>query len=265
MPESTIESREKELKEFKNIFYDALNNLLKLQKENKLTDAQDALNQVHRKAVDYFNEFDSHMDDIASEKYKINDDQRNRKPTDAINHLKVIFNYWAFVKEFCHAHQLTMIVPSETAYSSIQLLIRKFCKRKEIKDIRNRFINANLPVYGFTMKATHSGFKPKYKFHKEQLIISSVLFALSLAMTIFLPTAWGYFMFRVMFSISMASVATSLLTGFINIRMNLGTIIAVTAGGGIGIFVFIYLVNPPPLPDVYSTPKIEKVDTTHNK
>jgi len=146
--------------------------------------------------------------------------------------------------EFIKSHYEDMMgecyePPKLHALSSMQRMVKMHCEKQSASILRQRFIDANLPIKGFDV--THRDdidVTNKY----ITLGIGAVLVIMSFAFAMFMdnPSQFKIFIIRSTFAVGCAALA-SFVPGWINVNIN-GFI---KAGGAIAIILIFYFFNPP--------------------
>lgn len=153
--------------------------------------------------------------------------------------LETYLLYIDFLKTQSEKFNFPYQPPSLHACSSMQRMVKMYCKKKSSNSLRERFLKADLPTKGFDVKH-RDDIEPSN--HYITLIIGGVLIALSFfsAMLIDNPSALKVFMIRGLFAVG-CSACSSFIPGWLNINLN-GYL---KAGGAIGVLLIFYFFNPP--------------------
>nr|WP_314623741.1 hypothetical protein [uncultured Noviherbaspirillum sp.] len=158
-----------------------------------------------------------------------------------------------------------------TAYANMQRMVVEYLDKKKSQELKKRFIENRLPIYGFDTPAAED-VKPIQRWQLVTgFIIGCVLVSASvgLAVSIPTPTAWQQFIFRGAMAIGVALI-TSIVPGFINLTAKLNGLAGyfkLVAGGSLAIFVLIWLLNPPIVEEKPVTPLIKnqvREDPSHD-
>jgi len=246
MAKSNISIFEDAIEKAKNDFYIELKNFLKLINDNTndSTLIQKGINELHSKAISYFNLFERSINEYGLPFYEQNTNIKNSKLDDAINLSNSIQKYWTVLKKIKSKTGIIIPRPSERAYCSIQMFIQKF-EPKKAKELENIFKAANLPIEGFTTNRKHIDMTNKKQITFGVLIGTVFLIALLvLGILIDCPTEYQNRIFTTILALSAASFAATI-PGFI--KVNYKNIIS--ASGAIAIFVIVYVFKPANLSD----------------
>lgn len=247
-----VNNGEDNLEKLRGTYYQKLKYLVVLNGKSSDKEAlQEALNDCHTHAVEYFNYFERTVDEYRSEGITV--DTVKRKPEDAINIIKPICNHWTVLSKLAQEKGLIFPQPDYTAYASIQRVLKSFYPKRK-NEFRKEFFKAGLPTYGFDQKDKHSKWKPKRNY--ENYIISFILIMASLIFIFaFRPsTALQNNAMRLALSFSFTFAAVFLLKGSVLTKISIGQTFTISAAGGIGVFLFLYIYEPaehkdiPPIP-----------------
>ncbi len=109
----------------KDEYLNKLNEILSYIKGSRIeqTELQVKQNELHSKAVKYFNLFERSISE-GTARFEKDDSYRDNKVNDAINVANTIVKYWKMLKGFKKKYNTTVPRPSERAYSTIQRFIK---------------------------------------------------------------------------------------------------------------------------------------------
>ncbi|WP_167595217.1 hypothetical protein [Collimonas pratensis] len=148
------------------------------------------------------------------------------------------------------------IEPSQYAFANMQRMVKEYLDHKRCDELKNLFVDNNLPTTGFTMPAA----RDEVKVTKLQRILSVIIGIVVVTAIVVLaiifpnPTPWQQFVFRGCLAVGVAALA-SLVPGFLNVNASLkgwGSYFTIMAGGALAIFVLIWLSSPPALSSAQS-------------
>lgn len=137
--------------------------------------------------------------------------------------------------------------PDTAAYANMQRMTKEYLPKHQWQQLEALFKENSLPIAGFK----YAGANDLNETPKWQLIVGLVLgvaFALIIIYLVVLiptPTPTQFFIFRGMFSISLAAIA-AIIPGLLNIESRFRKF-SIRATGAIAVFVIVWLLNPPAL------------------
>ncbi|WP_337153708.1 hypothetical protein [Pseudomonas protegens] len=159
-----------------------------------------------------------------------------------------------------HAQYLTQVQvePDEHAMASMQRMVKAYCTPDKSQDLQQAFTDANLPTVGFIMPAIEDQKDTPPWTIIMCVVIGLLILVASVALVIFFPepTPAQSFTFRAVLALGLSAVAVGV-PGFMNVKARIssfGQYLKFVAGGSIGIFLLVYLVNPP---EGYSSPSVQ--------
>lgn len=159
-----------------------------------------------------------------------------------------------------HAHYLPQVKvePDEHAMASMQRMVKAYCASDKSRDLKQAFTDANLPTVGFTMPAIEDQKDTPPWTIIMCVVIGLILLVASVALVIVFPepTPAQWFTFRPVLALGLSAVAVGF-PGLMNVKARIssfGQYLKLVASGSIGIFLLVYLVNPPA---GYSTPTVQ--------
>jgi hypothetical protein len=136
------------------------------------------------------------------------------------------------------------ILPKGAAYANMQRMIVKYLNHSLSEEIKIKFIDSNLPIYGFNNQAK------EFMSKKLQTILSycfGVSFVIAMLVISFVqpnPSSFQYTIFRTVLALAGAGTV-AVFPGFIEVKFGNW----LRAGGALAVFVILYFFNPA-LPDV---------------
>jgi hypothetical protein len=129
-----------------------------------------------------------------------------------------------------------------------QVILKTYRKDKAIK-IKEDFISNNIPIKGFESKDKYK--LKSLKIDWVSLLIGIILLLISgiLVFNVDISTGMQYYFSRILISLSIALIFTSIAKNKIQAKISLPGI-AITAVGTIAVFLILYLVNPAEIPKI---------------
>lgn len=162
-----------------------------------------------------------------------------------------ILNAFVIHQDFIKSHSAilngALQPPEPHAYANMQRMVKEYLPSKKWKELYSLFREHNLPIAGFETP----GAADLKKTPKWQLITGlslGTLFAIAIliiAVAIPTPTKTQFFIFRGVFSLSLSAIA-AIIPGLLNIESRYQGF-SIRATGAIGIFILVWLLNPPEL------------------
>lgn len=270
---TTVSDREDRIIIYKDEYSEKLREFLTLLKDNRDKDEiQAKVNELHDNAVKYFNEFERTCDEYNSHDYNLSEDTIVRKAEDALNIWEVICFHWRVLFEVQKKIYIFIPNPQETAYASIQRIIKKRFPER-VEDYKNQFKCLNLPVYGFENKSKHTVWKMKKPIWLIVAIIITIIGFIIAILTLNLTdyqklelyigiasmilsglilfskskiNATQFLFVKGLLAIGLSSLLVASTQAFIEVKWNLTTDLLITASGGIAIFLLLYKFSPDP-------------------
>lgn len=246
----TIPDREDKLQQLKDVHFENATRLAAaLIESGNLAEPDRELLVFHKSGVDLFNEFDRTLDEYGLSQYEINTDIATRKSEDALNFADTIVDHWNTVNLICEKYDLDKPVPSTTSYATLQRVIKHFFPDLA-SDYKSKFEAAGLPVYGFVAKDEHSGWSIRESIRKIPTIVGLAFFFIGAILAFAFPEMNGnqYLIFRLFISIGAMFLIYEFSDGILKLKMTLPGRLALSATGGVALFILIYFFNPPIAP-----------------
>lgn len=154
-----------------------------------------------------------------------------------------------YEKQWFEAKRLSqpMLKPSPNAFTAMQNAVAIY-NQDQVASFTERFRGLNLPVRGFTHPSKMNTMYDRWE--RVTMILTIIVFVgLLLAVGVFKTsyTDQGFFIIRVILAIFAAAFAAVAIPGFLETNFHIGKSVTIRATGAIGVFVIIYLLNPPNL------------------
>lgn len=205
--------------------------------------------EFHHSGVKYFNKFERSLDEYSLPEMNITSDIAIRKAEDTMNFVETIINHWQLLNAFSTKYDLDKIQPSQTAYASMQRVIKKFYPNK-VENIKKSFLAENLPTVGFDDYKKHSGWQKKFHIDKQLVIgVPTLLICGFLVFKFPKMTGFQYLFTRCLLGISTSMVLVSCVTGSMDMKLSFKDKLMLTATGGFVIFFILYFFNSPAPPN----------------
>jgi hypothetical protein len=137
--------------------------------------------------------------------------------------------------------------PDASAYANMQRMIKEYLPEVQWKRIEGLFKENALPIAGFEYAGVHDlNETPKWQL-VTGLAIGALFALLILLLVIFIPspTPTQFFIFRGVFSVSVAAIA-AIIPGLLNVESRFQKF-SIRATGAIAVFIILWLLNPPAL------------------
>lgn len=131
-------------------------------------------------------------------------------------------------------------LPSKTAFANMQRMVKKYLEPDVGEPIREAFVSASLPVYGFDNE------EKDFMSKKLQIILSSTFGVIAILLTVVIsfflphPSDYQYATLHTFRAIAGAGVV-AMYPGFIEVKLGKW----LRSGGALAAFVFLYTMNPP--------------------
>ncbi|MEF3077400.1 transthyretin-like family protein [Winogradskyella poriferorum] len=248
MPKKTLQDFDEDLAQAKEDFFREFKNMLSLVKSTDTTSAkiQICLTDLHSKGVKYFNVFSLSLNALCKKK-SYGQEIRDSKVDDTINISNTIIKYWKLINSLEEKFQIRKPIPSERAYSNIQVFLKTF-DSEAAKKLKVRFEEINLPVSGFNSN------KKFCDMTKKQQVTFGAITGLVLLVTLLIitliidcPTNFQSTIFTTILALAAAAFAT-VIPGLIDIRYRQ----IITASGALAVFVIVFFLKPAELTDFKS-------------
>jgi hypothetical protein len=245
----TVPSREDRLVRLKAEYLSQLQPVRDGLASGHLSDPQGHCDHFHQAAVNYLNEFDRTLDEYTLPEFGMTSELIQRKREDALNIVDPIVVHWKILRRFCEKFSLHTPEPSETAYASLQRVLKHFYPER-VKEIAEKFREAKLPVYGFEDQGRHSGWKMKGN-SIAPLVVGAICLgvALYLGFAVVRPSGFQYFLMRLFATVGAAGLIVAVIAGTAKLTWSIAGTLTLTATGGLAVFFAIYYFNPPPPPN----------------
>jgi hypothetical protein len=230
----------------KQEFSEKFKDMLTLVKNPQVNESliQEALNELHSKAVNYFDLFGRSITEYGLENFKLDKNIRDSKCNDAVNIANSIIKYWKLLSKINKNFNIIPPKASERAYSTIQLFIKTFDSEKA-EELKTEFQSAGLPIHGFESNQTFFDMTKKQQITYGVIVGTLFLIALLvIVMNIDCPTEAQSNVFTTILALSAAAFST-VIPGSIDMKYRN----IVTAGGSLAVFVLVFLFKPATLSD----------------
>ncbi|EJI1394755.1 hypothetical protein NDL37_004522 [Vibrio parahaemolyticus] len=152
-----------------------------------------------------------------------------------------------FLKSYSNVLKGSLDEPNINAYANMQRMVKEYLLKENWQQLHELFKTNCLPISGFE----YTGVTDLQDTPKWQLIsglVVGLFFSVAiLVAVIFIPNPTGtqFFVFRGLFSISMAAIA-AVIPGLLNVESRYQQF-SIKATGAIAVFVIVWLINPPAL------------------
>ena len=161
--------------------------------------------------------------------------------------LKALVIHIKFLRSYSNIIKDISVEPQTSAYSNMQRITKEYLSKKHWKELETLFIENSLPIVG----SKYAGANDIKETPKWQLITGLIIgcvFALIILISVIFipnPTSTQFFIFRGVFAISLAAIAT-VIPGLLNVESRFQGFY-IKATGAIAVFVIVWLLNPPAL------------------
>ncbi|WP_125782554.1 hypothetical protein [Pseudoalteromonas rubra] len=157
-----------------------------------------------------------------------------------VEHVKFLESYSSTLKG-------ALVKPNTGAYANMQRMTKEYLPKEHWQQLQSLFIENSLPILGFQFAGAND-LKETPKWQLITGLVVGIFFAVVILVAAFLiptPTSTQFFIFRGVFAISLAAIA-SIIPGLLNVeaRFQKGS---VRATGAIAVFIVVWLINPPAL------------------
>lgn len=161
--------------------------------------------------------------------------------------LKAFVVHVNFLRSYSDTFAGALEQPDTAAYANMQRMAKEYLPRVRWQQIESLFKENTLPIAGFEYTGANDLNKtPKWQL-VTGLIIGGVfaLLILILAIRIPSPTPTQFFVFRGVFSVSLAAIS-AIIPGLLNVESRFQKF-SIRATGAIAVFIIVWLLNPPAL------------------
>lgn len=143
------------------------------------------------------------------------------------------------------------IEPPPYAYACMQRMAKEYLQKDDVKKLKKRFSEKNLPVTGFDIRAADSTTGIPAWQTITGVVIGTVFLVICVIIVITYPILSDsqVFFIRGILAIGISCI-TPIIPGFMDLAARFtgkGAYLKIVAGGSLAIFVLIWLVNPPGL------------------
>ncbi len=227
-------------------------------------------NDVHMIACDFFNYLDTCASQNKTSSKTVDSDWNQWLAETCLNVLDTIHEHYSTYK-LLSPNEFRL--PSRTAFASMQRLVKEHYHDNVLLEIKSKFVESSLPIFGFDTRKKIS--VAKVILSVSMLVISALLITIAMVFpgeynipfilgigfffVLFIallfiphPTSHQHDTLRTLLSIAAAGVITTF-PGFIEFTYTNKAGYSITAFGSIAIFLVVYLINPAKLRE-----KIEK-------
>lgn len=137
-------------------------------------------------------------------------------------------------------------------------------KHRKYEKFEALFNENGIPISGFKQKKAISLQTEKHDF--ISIIIGFILVATSIILSYVIVESTGtqYFINRALLSVGLALILSGIGKGYINVKWK-GKRAIITAVGSFGVFVLLYLINPPSPPEYKTKSELEQIKNELNK
>ncbi len=251
MAKTNITDFEDSLEKKRSEYFSCLQDTFTLLNKNPSYDiVQKEMTSLHSKGVNYFNLFERSIDEYGLPYFELNQDTKNRKIEDAEGIVDVIINHWTTLRMISEKYDIVCPSPSTKSYSSIQRLLKHF-QHQSIIEIKDKFMNSNLPTNGFDSKETFSGWKIGSRNLTITQITIGLIFTIVTGILIFkynTLTGMQYMFCRIGLVTGITLIGSALIEGTVNINWTLQKSLTIKAVGWIGVFILLLYRNMPSAP-----------------
>lgn len=249
MTKDSITDFEDAINKAKEEFLEAFKTASAQIQSNQLThqDLTQQVTNLHGYAVRFFNLFGRSINEYNNKAFHYNTNIRNSKLDDAINISNTIVKYWGLLQLIHVKYGILIPKPSERAYYTIQLFIKKFDEAKA-EELKKKFEQAGLPINGFESKRKFTDMSKKQQI-KYGIIVGTVFLVALLIISLIVkcPTSAQDRIFTTILALAAAAFSAAI-PGFINVKYRE----MITASGALAVFVIVFLVKPAQLSDFKS-------------
>lgn len=251
MDSNRFEKLQKQYRKSKKLLNVSLEKLLEESPNfNKVT-----LNDVHSKCITFFSEFELYLTNVSSLEEELSKTQIHDVLTTIENILVSSIEYWETISSVSEQVLGFKIEPEQNCLKTSQAILRTH-NRKKALEVKNLFVEAKLPIEGFSSKEKCK--LNSIKVDKVSLFIGIVLLTPS-SIVVFLDlidTGMQYFFVRILISLGFVLLITGTFKSSIQAKIKIPGAV-VNASGTIAVFLVLYFFNPAEAPKYE---KLEKVN-----
>lgn len=129
--------------------------------------------------------------------------------------------------------------PGSTAYANMQRMVVRYLTESEIRSLKEKFVGASLPTYGFENEAKEFMNKKLEIWLSFAFGVAFILILIAIALLKPDPSKFQYTIFRTVLALAGAGIG-AVIPGFIEVTAKNW----IRAGGAMAIFVLVYFWNP---------------------
>lgn len=245
--EQAVIQAEAEIDKLKQAYIDHLNPIvLKIQEQGEEPSLQDLL-ACQQLGAKYFNFIETFVGNSGLLGAHANGKWVTGFAETCHSVLKAYVVHVNFLRSYSGKLSGSLAQPDDAAYANMQRMTKEYLPQPQWQKIESLFRENSLPASGFE----YAGANDLNKTPKWQLItglVIGVLFALLILISaIFIPnpTPTQFFIFRGIFSVSLAAIA-AIIPGLLNVESRFQKF-SIRATGAIAVFIIVWLLNPPAL------------------
>lgn len=152
-----------------------------------------------------------------------------------------------FLRSYADIAKGALQEPDINAYANMQRMTKEYLPKEKWQNLESAFRSNALPVAGFEFTGANDLTKtPKWQLITG-LAIGILIAVVILVLVVFIPnpTPVQFFVFRGLFSISLAAIA-AIIPGLLHVESRFQKF-SIRATGAIAVFILIWLINPPAL------------------
>jgi hypothetical protein len=231
----------------KEVYLAALQAFNRSKERGDLLETQKELfRDLRNKAVDFFNCVENSISGTEISGCFKSDFWAKDLSNTAANVLESIANFYEKYDREAERLGLIKLVPSKNAYSGMQGTVAIY-NRDQVAELKDRFVNLKLPVRGFThRKKMNQQYKSWEKVAMYLTVIGFLCIMVAIALWNKNYTPEGFWIFRVVLSLIGGAFTAIAIPGSLIVEAKLPKF-AIKATGAVGVFVIVYLLNPPAL------------------
>jgi len=202
--------------------------------------------EVHRKATSFFNLVERCIIDCEVLGPHRNEPWARDLANTAVNVLESILEYYERIREDAARLGVPIPSPSSNAFSAMQSTVVIY-NPDQVDELRKRFSDLGLPIRGFThptpMNRRYTNWE-KLTMGGAACVFILLLLAIGVWFKDFTPQS--FFIFRTVLALVGAAFAAVFIPGLLQVQGKVKKF-TISAVGAMGVFVIIYLINPPEL------------------